>query len=65
MIHKPWLGLLAAGPMSPALFRMANLHAHLGPVAAGSVRVASRLANRLKAGTAGVAGRLGEAARPG
>ena len=62
MIHKPWLGLLAAGPMSPALFRMANLHAHLGPVAAGSVRVASRLANRLKAGTAGVAGRLGEAA---
>lgn len=58
MIHKPWLGLLAAGPMSPALFRMANLHSHLGPVAAGSVRVASRLANRLKAGTAGTVGRL-------
>jgi signal transduction histidine kinase len=49
---KPWLGLLAAGPMSPALFRISNLHLHVGPVASASLRVASRLANRLKAGTA-------------
>ncbi|MBI2686445.1 MAG: DUF2520 domain-containing protein [Acidobacteria bacterium] len=52
MTARPWLGLLASGPMSPALFRIANLHIHLGPVAAASLRVASRLANRLKAGTA-------------
>lgn len=47
-----WIGLLAAGPMSPALFRVSGLNAHLGPVASSSLRVASRLANRLKAGTA-------------
>jgi len=52
MTNKPWIGLLAAGPMSPALFRIARLNVHLGPVASGSLRVASRLANRLKAGTA-------------
>lgn len=49
---KPWLGLLAAGPMSSSLFRLPNLNAHLGPVASASLRVASRLANRLKAGAA-------------
>jgi len=52
MIRKPWIGILAAGPMSPALFRIADLHVHLGPVASASLRVASRLANRLKAGAA-------------
>lgn len=52
MPNKPWIGLLAAGPMSPALFRISNLNVHLGPVASASLRVASRLANRLKAGTA-------------
>ncbi|MFN0100527.1 MAG: DUF2520 domain-containing protein [Bryobacteraceae bacterium] len=52
MRNRLWLGLLVAGPMSPALFRVSNLHAHLGPVASASLRVASRLANRLKAGTA-------------
>jgi signal transduction histidine kinase len=52
MKNKPWLGILAAGPMSPALFRISNLHVYLGPVAAASLRVASRLANRLKAGVA-------------
>jgi signal transduction histidine kinase len=52
MRNKTWLGLLAAGPMSPALFRIPNLHVHLGPVAAATLRVASRLANRLKAGIA-------------
>jgi len=52
MRNSPWIGLLAAGPMSPALFRISNLHVHLGPVASASLRVASRLANRLKAGAA-------------
>jgi signal transduction histidine kinase len=52
MTNKPWIGLLAAGPMSPALFRISNLNVHLGPVASASLRVASRLANRIKAGTA-------------
>lgn len=52
MNRKPWIGLLAAGPMSPALFRVDELHCHLGPVASSSLRVASRLANRLKAGKA-------------
>lgn len=52
MSNRPWLGLLVAGPMSPTLFRLPNLSAHLGPVASASLRVASRLANRLKAGTA-------------
>ncbi len=51
MSTRPWLGLLAAGPMSPALFRIEGLHAHLGPVASATLRVASRLANRLKAGS--------------
>jgi signal transduction histidine kinase len=52
MTSKPWIGLLAAGPMSPALFRISNLNVHLGPVASASLRVASRLANRLRAGNA-------------
>jgi hypothetical protein len=47
--------------MSPVLFRLPNLHAHLGPVASGSLRVASRLANRLKAGTAVQADQFGAA----
>lgn len=61
MSFQPWLGLLAAGPMSPALFRLSNLHVHMGPVASASLRVASRLANRLKAGTATQPEGLGEA----
>ena len=52
MKNKPWIGILAAGPMSPAIFRIADLNVHLGPVASSSLRVASRLANRLKAGNA-------------
>jgi signal transduction histidine kinase len=55
------LGLLASGPMSQALFRIENLHIHLGPVASASLRVASRLANRLKAGKAGPLVQLQEA----
>ena len=58
MPNKRWLGLIAAGPMSPVLFRISHLHVHLGPVAAASLRVASRLANRLKAGAAGLPGSL-------
>ena len=61
MKSHPWLGLLAAGPMSPALFRLPNLNAHLGPVVSATLRVASRLANRLKAGTAVPPEQLGNA----
>jgi len=61
MRHQPFAGLLAAGPMSPMLFRLPNLHAVLGPVASGTLRVASRLANRLKAGTAVPVEQLGTA----
>lgn len=53
MKNRPWIGLLAAGPMSPALFRLPNRNAYLGPVVSATLRVASRLANRLKAGTPG------------
>ncbi len=45
-----WVGLIAAGPVSPALARMPGLHTQLGPVTAASLRVASRIANQLKAG---------------
>jgi signal transduction histidine kinase len=38
--------------MSPAMFRLPAPHSLIGPVAAASLRVASRLANRLKAGRA-------------
>jgi signal transduction histidine kinase len=61
MRNSQWLGLLASGPMSQALFRIENLHIHLGPVASASLRVASRLANRLKAGKAGPLAQLQEA----
>jgi predicted short-subunit dehydrogenase-like oxidoreductase (DUF2520 family) len=47
-----WVGLIAAGPISPALARLPGLHAQLGPVTAASLRVASRIANQLKAGQA-------------
>ena len=47
---SPWVGLFAAGPVSPALARLPGLHAQLGPVTAASLRVASRIANGLKAG---------------
>jgi hypothetical protein len=50
MNFDPWVGLIAAGPVSPALARLPDLHTQLGPVAAASVRVASRIANQLKAG---------------
>lgn len=52
MREAPRAGLLAAGPMSPSIFRFQGLSQSLGPVAAESLRVASRLANRLRAGTA-------------
>lgn len=45
-----WVGLIAAGPISPALARLPGLHTQLGPVTAASLRVASRIANQLKAG---------------
>lgn len=45
-----WVGLIAAGPISPALARLPSLHTQLGPVTAASLRVASRIANQLKAG---------------
>ncbi|MBL8236300.1 MAG: DUF2520 domain-containing protein [Bryobacterales bacterium] len=61
MRQKQWLGLLASGPMSPALFRLPDLHVHLGPVASATLRVASRLANRLKAGVAVPPSSLGTA----
>ena len=47
-----WVGLVAAGPVSPALARLSDLHTQLGPVTAASLRVASRIANQLKAGRA-------------
>lgn len=50
MTSKPWIGLFAAGPVSPALARLPGLHVQLGPVTAASLRVASRIANGLKAG---------------
>jgi len=50
MTLSPWVGLIAAGPVSPALARLPGLHAQLGPVTAASLRVASRIANGLKAG---------------
>jgi len=50
MTSSPWVGLIAAGPVSPALARLPGLHAQLGPVTAASLRVASRIANGLKAG---------------
>lgn len=50
MNFDPWVGLIAAGPVSPALARLPDLHTQLGPVAAASLRVASRIANQLKAG---------------
>jgi hypothetical protein len=52
MNSRRWVGLLAAGPFSPTLFKLADLHDHLDLVAAATLRVASRLANRLKAGRA-------------
>jgi signal transduction histidine kinase len=61
MKPTPWIGLLAAGPMSPALFRLPNPHTLIGPVSAASLRVASRLANRLKAGRPVAAAGLAEA----
>lgn len=51
-MQKRWVGLIAAGPISPTLFKLPNLHDHLELVAAASLRVASRQANRLKAGRA-------------
>jgi hypothetical protein len=47
-----WVGLVAAGPVSPALACLPDLHTQLGPVTAASLRVASRIANQLKAGQA-------------
>jgi predicted short-subunit dehydrogenase-like oxidoreductase (DUF2520 family) len=56
-----WVGLIAAGPISPALGRLPDLHTQLGPVAAASLRVASRIANQLKAGRAAKVEEMGAA----
>ncbi|HEU0121046.1 MAG TPA: ATP-binding protein [Bryobacteraceae bacterium] len=61
MRTKPWLGLIAAGPLSPSLFRIASLSLYLGPVVSSSLRVASRLANRLKAGDGAALDQLAQA----
>ncbi len=58
---SPWVGLFAAGPVSPALARLPGLHAQLGPVTAASLRVASRIANGLKAGHHVVPQKMGDA----
>lgn len=52
MRPAPWVGLIAAGPVSPSLYKLANWNATLGPVCAETLRVASRLANQMKAGAA-------------
>lgn len=52
MRPAPWVGLIAAGPVSPSLYKLANWNATLGPVCAETLRVASRLANQMKAGVA-------------
>jgi len=52
MRPAPWVGLIAAGPVSPSLYKLANWNATLGPVCAETLRVASRLANQMKAGGA-------------
>lgn len=52
MTPAPWAGLIAAGPVSPSLYKLANWNATLGPVCAETLRVASRLANQMKAGAA-------------
>ncbi len=58
---SPWVGLFAAGPVSPALARLPGLHAQLGPVTAASLRVASRIANGLKAGRHAAPQNMGDA----
>ncbi len=58
---SPWVGLFAAGPVSPALARLPGLHAQLGPVTAASLRVASRIANGLKAGYHAIPQNIGDA----
>ena len=44
------VGLVGAGKISPALAKLKGLHLQLGPVKASSLRVASRIANQLRAG---------------
>ncbi len=56
-----WVGLIAAGPICPALARLPGLHTQLGPVTAASLRVASRIANQLKAGQAARINEMGAA----
>lgn len=52
MSNSAGVGLFAAGPVSSALSRLPALPTQLGPVTAASLRVASRIANGLKAGQA-------------
>lgn len=61
MRPAPWVGLIAAGPVSPSLYKLANWNATLGPVCAETLRVASRLANQMKAGSAAKPGALAAA----
>ncbi|MBM3786283.1 MAG: DUF2520 domain-containing protein [Acidobacteria bacterium] len=58
MTQQTWVGLLAAGPVSPSLYQLAHWNAVLGPVCAETLRVASRLANRMRAGHAARTGAL-------
>ena len=44
------VGLVGAGKISPALAKLNGLNSLLGPVKASSLRVASRIANQLRAG---------------
>jgi predicted short-subunit dehydrogenase-like oxidoreductase (DUF2520 family) len=48
-VHSP-VGLVGAGRINPALAKLNRLSSLLGPVMASSLRVASRIANQLRAG---------------
>jgi len=61
MKSQLWVGLIAAGPICPVLARLPGLHTQLGPVTAATLRVASRIANQLKAGQAARMNEMGAA----